>query len=46
MLGLGFATWISEGAFARRFGGEFQKAEVPMIELGFSNLNQDLSYLA
>jgi alkylation response protein AidB-like acyl-CoA dehydrogenase len=39
------ATWISEGAIARRLRGEFKEADVPMIKLGFANLNQDLSYL-
>jgi alkylation response protein AidB-like acyl-CoA dehydrogenase len=39
------ATWISEGAIARRLRGEIKEADVPMIKLGFANLNQDLSYL-
>ncbi len=39
------ATLNSEGAIARRLRGEIHEADVPMIKLGFANLNQDLSYL-
>ena len=39
------ATLLSEAAIGRRLRGEFNAADVPMIKLGFANLNQDLSYL-